>query len=102
MPPNAWTGSAWGKAAAAAEDEPDYEGEDACGVCLNAPEAVSLQPCKHKICAGCVDRLRYQLISKASAACLAECNAATPAHAAALQNAHARLIPHATFAQYLR
>jgi Zinc finger, C3HC4 type (RING finger) len=63
MKANAWTGSAWGKGPATAADDQDYEGDDACGICLNAPEAVSLQPCKHKICAGCVDRLRYQLIS---------------------------------------
>ena len=63
MKPNAWTGSAWGKGPATPNDDQDYEGDDACGICLNAPEAVSLQPCKHKICAGCVDRLRYQLIS---------------------------------------
>ena len=63
MKPNAWTGSAWGKGPATASEDQDYEGDDACGICLNAPEAVSLQPCKHKICAGCVDRLRYQLIS---------------------------------------
>jgi Zinc finger, C3HC4 type (RING finger) len=63
MKPNAWTGSAWGKGPAKASDEQDYEGDDACGICLNAPEAVSLQPCKHKICESCVDRLRYQLIS---------------------------------------
>ncbi len=64
---SAWGGGGvWGATASKAGDAADYEGEDACGICLNAPEAVSLQPCKHKICEACVARMRYQLISKAS------------------------------------
>lgn len=68
---SAWGGGGvWGATASKAGDVADYEGEDACGICLNAPEAVSLQPCKHKICEACVARMRYQLISKASNVCV--------------------------------
>ena len=66
----------WGKAAAEASNSQEMDGKDVkpekeeCTICME--ECVSVQvrfrPCKHGACAGCVLKLRREVVFKVSAA----------------------------------
>jgi hypothetical protein len=50
-------GAQMSSAGCTVEDDVDDDDEEACGVCLDAAPAVSLERCGHKMCLGCCRRL---------------------------------------------
>ncbi len=59
----AWTVSAWGARKLDASS-PLKEGEEECCICFAAAACVTLHPCRHKSCQGCLQSLRQTLIYK--------------------------------------
>ncbi len=69
----AWGGAgvgAWGRGKAASAPADDAEGaapldeNKTCSICMDTLESVCLMPCRHKICDGCLAKLRQELIKK--------------------------------------
>ena len=61
---SAWGVNAWGVKQADASVEEIKPGQTECNLCSAGPEAVTFQPCDHRACRACVNKLRAVNIFK--------------------------------------